>query len=47
MTADLIFDRNREHHDTTDKLRTLRAQFVSVSKSEEDLKLDSYFSFIK
>ena len=47
IMADLIFDRNKEHHNTTDKVRSLRAEFVMNSKSEEDLKLDTYFSFIK
>ena len=47
VMADLLFDRTKKHHETTDKLRTLRAEFATTSKSDEDLKLDSYFSFIK
>ena len=47
LMADLIFDRNRKHHSTTDKLRTLRSEFVSISKSEENLNLKEHFSFIK
>ena len=45
--ADLIFDRNKKHHNTTDKLRTLRAEFATTSKTDGELNLDSYFSFIK
>ena len=45
--VDLIFDINKEHHNTTDKLRTLRARFINVQKSEEELNLKEHFSFIK
>ena len=47
LMADLIFDRNREHHNTTDRLRTLRAVFINIQNNEENLNLKEYFSFIK
>ena len=45
--ADLIFDRNKKHHATTDKLRTLRGEFVKNLQPEDDENLKSHFSFIK
>lgn len=45
--ADLIFDRNREHHNTTDKLRSMRNDFVNSTQPAEELDLKEYFSFIK
>ncbi|MBR2179929.1 MAG: hypothetical protein IJ862_06015 [Selenomonadaceae bacterium] len=45
--ADMIFDINKEHHNTTDKLRTLRAGFINVQNSEEESDLKEHFSFIK
>lgn len=45
--SDLIFSKNREHHDTTDKIRTMRNLFVDDSLSDEYLDLKEYFSFIK
>ena len=47
VMADLIFDRNKEHHKTTDRVRSLRAEFIKNPQAGEDLKLDTYFSFIK
>ena len=45
--ADLIFNRNREHHDTTDKLRSMRNDFVNSTQPAGELDLKEYFSFIK
>ena len=45
--VDLIFDVNKEHHQTTDRLRTLRAGFINVQRDKEDLNLKEHFSFIK
>ena len=45
--SDLLFDVNKEHHRTTDKLRTLRAGFISVQRDEEELNLEEHFSFIQ
>ena len=47
MMSDMIFDINKEHHNATDKLRILRSRFVDIQKSEEELNLKEYFSFIK
>ena len=47
MMSDMIFDTNKEHHNATDKLRILRSRFVDIQKSEEELNLKEYFSFIK
>ena len=47
MIADLIYDRNRIHHNTTDKLRTLRAVFINVQSIEDETILKEHFSFIK
>ena len=44
---DLLFDINKEHHRTTDKLRTLRAGFINVQQSDDELNLKEHFSFIK
>ena len=48
FVSDAIFDRIKVHHDTTDKVRKMRAEFAA--KSESDLKKEfylNYFSFIK
>ena len=45
--SDLFFDINKEHHKTTDKLRTLRAGFINVQQSDDELNLKEHFSFIK
>ena len=47
MMADLLFDVNKEHHKTTDRLRSLRAGFISIQRDEEELNLEEHFSFIK
>ena len=47
MMADLLFDVNKEHHKTTDRLRSLRAGFISIQRDEEELNLKEHFSFIK
>ena len=44
---DLFFDINKEHHNTTDKLRTLRAGFINVQQLDDELNLKEHFSFIK
>ena len=45
--SELIFSKNKAHHDTTDKLRTMRSTFINDTKVYEDLDLKEYFSFIK
>ena len=47
MVSDMVFDINKNHHNTTDKLRILRSRFVDIQKSEEELNLKEHFSFIK
>ena len=43
FASDVIFNRTKEHHEITDEVRRMRAEFVT----NEDLKIEGYFSFIK
>lgn len=43
FVSDVIFDRTKEHHNTTDKVRKMRAEFI-MNQEEVD---EEYFSFIQ